>query len=134
MPGGGWGQGEGDPGDKGGEREGGTALDLGLMCKDSRLDTSQSPSLVSEQGSRSTVPDLSGGGRGCSCRSRGRALSPSPSYRGRYRGRGMDCGSFRSFRGWPPGAWVASLTPGLPTPPPGSLVGMSKECHSDGHV
>ena len=52
----------------GGGREGGTALYLVLVCEYSWLDTSQSPALVPEQGSRSASPGPSGRARGCGCR------------------------------------------------------------------
>ena len=103
--------------DVGGWREGGKALNLGLLCEDSRFDSSQSPSLVSEQGSGTTAPDPSGRGRGCCCR--------------RCRSRG--CRSWRCGGGGL-GSWLPLLSPGLTAPPPGGLVVMPRDKHLHGDV
>ena len=103
-------------GEEGGMREGRSALDLHLRLEEAWLDPSQSPPLVSEEGSGSSPPGPS------RCRARGRG-------RGRSRGRGCPC---RRRRRVPSAGTLPLLTPGLGSPSTGGLEPMSRSlCSQD---
>ena len=95
---------------EGGGREGGTALDLSLMCEDVRLNPPESSSLIMKNCGRAAPIAPFHRGRGC----RG-LLDTRNSFR--CCGRGPDAGS-------------PFLTPWLSTPPPGSLVDIARSLHS----
>ena len=89
--------------------EGEIALDPSLVCENAGLDSPESSSFISEQGSGTTVFAPLCSNRSCCCRGRG-------------------CRMCRGCRGCRVGGLSTRaplLSAGLPAPPPGGLVGLS---------